>query len=383
MLVVATMSTKDVENENLAWKYRPLLVLYPEIEKGSKRDDHHDPDYRMGRPHLKRDYHPRDINLVLEYARLPGKRGKPSREQLLDFMDKNWDRKNKAHTESHIDLIDRGGPKEVSKFWNTYASIPDRDSAPNYKKKAYARLVRGNGWFKDYVSIQYWLAYFFDDWANVHEMDWEMVSVIVKKTDVIEKPVACVFNAHSGGFRMPWEKVDKVDDNENKDGNGLHPVAYVASGSHASYFSDYPPHIRVASHCVGPMLSKILRITKIGKDFIDHVPTFEEGAKHFPEIELIPEPYKPEPDKEGRWSGDWRWLNFKGYWGSRIQLSHSERLIALVPGLREIKRFFKRPLREAGPPGPSAKGLCWEKPFYWANLECEDAKKTIPWLEQI
>ncbi len=62
----------------------------------------------------------------------------------------------------------------------------------------------------------------------------------------------------------------------------------------------------------------------------------------FPEVEVI-----SEPDNFGRWSGDWRWLNFKGRWGSPVQLSVWERIIARIPGLRIISKIFKRPIREA------------------------------------
>ena len=81
-----------------------------------------------------------------------------------------------------------------------YAGIRDKDSNPEYRRKTYARIVIGTGRFEGYVSVQYWFAYFFDDWANVHEMDWEMVSVILKRSNSVEEPVKCIFNAHIGGF---------------------------------------------------------------------------------------------------------------------------------------------------------------------------------------
>jgi len=359
-----------LENEKLAKKYCPLLVLFQEIEDNSNRDKHHNPDYGPGCPPLNQDYHPRDIRLVLDNARLPETRGDITQKQMLDAMSEN--------KIDHIDLIDRGGPKEVNKFWQTYSSIQNKDGNPDYQRKAYVRVVRGSGRFKNFISIQYWLAYFFDDWANVHEMDWEMVTVVIKRTESGEEPVTCAFNAHIGSFRMPWKEVDKVNDDREKDNDGLHPVAYVANGSHASYFSDFPPDFNVASVFVGPTLRNVLRITGIAKSFTDYVPSYEDGVKCFPEVEVI-----PEPDKEVGWSGEWRWLNFKGHWGSPVQLSFSERLIALVPGLRKIHLFFKRPIREAAPTGPSTKGVCWDDPFYWINLECCDVKRMKPWLEKL
>lgn len=375
--MVSAPTEQDSENERLASKYCPLLVLYPEIEDGSRRKDHHHRSHRPGRPPLDQDYHPRDIRLVLDKARLPGSREKPSREQrgkLLDAMSET----DENRLIDHIDLIDRGGPREVDKFWREYAGIANKDGNPEYRRKAYARVVRGCQQSQDYISIQYWMAYFFDDWANVHEMDWEMVSIIVKKTQTIEEPIACVFNAHIGGFRKPWQDVQKADDAGNKSPNGLHPIAYVANGSHAAYFSDYPPYFNVAEPYLGPALRRVLRITRIGKAYTDYIPCFESGTKCFPDVELV-----PRPDESGRWVGDWRWLNFQGRWGSPVQLSLRERVIAYIPGLRALHLFFQRPLREAGPTGPSAKGLCWENPFAWIDFECTDAQETSSWIGEL
>jgi len=362
---------QHLENEKLAKKYRPLLVLYPEIEDGSRRKDHHRRGHVPGSPPpLDQDYHPRDIRFVLDHACLPGRKERLSREEVLDAMSEN--------VVGHIDLIDKRGPKEVDKFWRVYAECKKKDSNPEYQRKAYAWVVKGSGRFKDYASIQYWLAYFFDDWANVHEMDWEMVSIILRKTDSIEEPIACVFNAHIGAFRKPWKDVHKVDDAGSKSSQGLHPVAYVANGSHASYLSDYPSYFNVAAPYLKPVLRRLVRIAKIGKPFRDYVPSFEEGARYFPDVEVI-----PQPDELGRWSGVWRWLNFKGSWGSPVQMSFLEKIVAGIPLICRLARFFQRPLREAGPTGPSTKGLCWEDPFDWVNLECFDAPETSNWIGKI
>ena len=362
----------DLKNERLAKKYRPLLVLCPEIADGSRRKDHHYPAHGPGSaPPLDQDYHPRDIRLVLDNAFLPRRKEKPSREEVLEAMSEN--------SVDYIDLIDKHGPKDVDKFWRIYAEIKEKDSNPEYQRKAYARVVNGPGRFKDYILIQYWLAYFFDDWANVHEMDWEMVSIILKKTGSTEKPVACVFNAHISSFRKPWQEVHKVDEKGNKNPDGLHPVAYIANGSHASYFSDYSSDFNVAAPFLGPMLNRVIRIAKLMKAHTDYVPSYEEGIRYFPDVEVV-----PQPDENGRWSGDWRWLNFKGRWGSPVEWSCMERIIAQIPGLRTILKVTTRPLRESGPTGPNArKDSCWKDPFNWVNLECFDALKTSDWLGKI
>jgi hypothetical protein len=380
-----------VNDKTLALKYRPLLVLYPEICDDSRRKDHHKP-LGLGHRPLDQDYHPRDIRLVLDHACQTHKKGRswiirlvldhacqlckksPSREILLDMMSQN--------SIDYIDLIDSGGPKDVDKFWRVYAQIHSKDNNPEYQKKAYARVIRGSERFKDYILIQYWLAYFFDDWANVHEMDWEMILIVLRIVDPVVEPIACAFNAHLGGFRKPWGYVHKADDDENKNPNGTHPIAYIAVGSHAAYYSDYPPYIDVPESYIGDVLGKTIRTTGIGKAFTDFVPSFNDGEKFLPDVEVI-----PQPDEDGKWSGDWRWLNFQGRWGSPVQMSFMERRIADIPAIGgiicRIPRLFERPIREWGPKGPNAKGRCWESPFDWINLDCFDAPVIRSWIEDL
>lgn len=368
--------TEQDENEKLAMKYRPLLVLYPEIKDGTRRKDNiSHSDHKVGsKPPLNQDYHPRDIRFILDNAYLPGSNKKPTRDQLLDAMSEN--------TIDYIDLVDRHGPRDVDKFWRVYADIEKKESNSEYKKKAYARVVRGSERFEEYISIQYWLAYFFDDWANVHEMDWEGASIILKKSGLSEEPVACVCNAHVTSFRKPWDEVEKVsDDNiENRHLEGTHPVIYVANGSHASYFSDYPASFNVVEKYLKDQLKTVIRLVGIGigSDFTDFVPSFEAGKKCLPEVEII-----PQPDEDGKWSGEWRWLNFRGKWGSPAKLSFKERLIPNIPLLRRLLTIFERPIREGGPSGPNNRpDLGWKSPIDWVNLECLDAEENRDWLRE-
>jgi hypothetical protein len=385
-------SNLDAENKKLAEKYRPLLVLFPEIADNSTRSDHHRPventagptGYNPGRPPLDMDYHPRDIRLVLDNAHLPVRARARHRKFWRGWRQRTKegkrDRLLKGMIEKkvpYIDLIDRHGPQEVDKFWDVYAKITKKDEQPEYQRTAYARVVRGTGWFKDYISIQYWLAYFFDDWANVHEMDWEMASVIIKKTRETEKPAGCVYSSHFGAFRLPWKDVQKVDDAKKRIDSGLHPVVYVANGSHANYFSDYPAYFNVSEIILSPLLRVLVRALGIARPFTDYIPSFEAGEKHFPDAAVIPE------DKND-WTGDWRWLNFEGAWGSPVELTFWERIIKRIPVIRSllsILGLFKRPIREAAPKGPNTRGTCWENPFDWANLECLDAMENRNWIE--
>ena len=378
----------EPQKKALAETYCPLLVLFPEIPAGSKRKDYHHPGYSIGSvPPLDYDYHPRDINLVLDSARIPPRgiykilryfriRERHTKKELLDEMAEN--------KIDHIDLIDEKGPKDVDRFWRFYAKIENKDD--KYPRKAYTRVIEGSSKFKDYISIQYWMAYFFDDWANVHEMDWEMVSVILKKEGGEIKPWACIYNAHVGSFRNPWKKVKK---------NGLHPVAYIANGSHAAYFTDYPLSFNVGEKFVKSMLKTILRLGSIAggspiAHFVDFVPSFQNdnSKKVLPEIEVIAEPCTddkcPDQPKE-HWHDEWRWLNFTGNWGSPVELSPVRLILSKIPIINlipKIKGFFDRPVRESGPPGPNARrGACWKAPFDWVNMECIEPKEYDNWID--
>lgn len=349
------------EKEEIAERYKPLLVLYPEIKPDSHREDKYNPDYRAGKPPLEQDYHPRDVRLALDNASFPGIRAR-IRERFR-FLGSASDDVLEAMSQNKVKSIDilRGvKPSQSDKFWEFYANIKDRDN--KYPRKAYVRIIPGSRRYADFLIIQYWFAYFFDDWANVHEMDWEMVSVVVKKPATEEeRPVACVYRAHIGGFRAPWEEVEKADENKRRVKDGQHPIAYVANGSHASYFHDDPVHSAAAS-IVGPRLSRLAScIPWIKKNFSDYVPAFDEGDNHFPKkLEVM-----PKPDKDGKWKGKWGWLNFKGRWGSKGRLT--------------LKEFFTLPLEEHGPPGLKEQGLCWEDPFAWIDDKCYDLEEGS-WL---
>lgn len=91
-----------------------------------------------------------------------------------------------------------------------------------------AALRRGNR-----IDLQYWIWYPWDvysptvppgDLWQVHEGDWEAVSVIL---DLTGKPLLAGYSQHGKGTRRDWARVPK---------RGVHPLVYVALGSHANYF---------------------------------------------------------------------------------------------------------------------------------------------------
>lgn len=91
-----------------------------------------------------------------------------------------------------------------------------------------AAFRRGNR-----IALQYWLFYPYDAYSptvpagqiwQVHEGDWESVSVILDKQG---RPLWVGLSRHSEGARRAWATAPK---------RGGHPLVYVALGSHANYF---------------------------------------------------------------------------------------------------------------------------------------------------
>jgi hypothetical protein len=79
--------------------------------------------------------------------------------------------------------------------------------------------------------IQYWIFYNYDSLqagmiTQWHQADWEQVSVLLRRTSNIVRPVEVAFSEHCYGARLPAERVRW---------EGTHPVSYVGKGSHANY----------------------------------------------------------------------------------------------------------------------------------------------------
>ena len=83
------------------------------------------------------------------------------------------------------------------------------------------------------IDLQYWIWYPYDDFSptlpagdfwQVHEGDWEAVSVIL---DLAGNPLAVGYSQHRKGKRRAWATVPK---------QGVRPLVYVGLGSHANFF---------------------------------------------------------------------------------------------------------------------------------------------------
>jgi hypothetical protein len=83
------------------------------------------------------------------------------------------------------------------------------------------------------IDLQYWLWYPYDDYSatvppgelwQVHEGDWEVVSVVL---DDAGTPLVAAYSQHAKGKSRAWAKVTK---------SGSRPLVYVGLGSHANFF---------------------------------------------------------------------------------------------------------------------------------------------------
>ena len=113
------------------------------------------------------------------------------------------------------------------------------------------------------IALQYWIWYPWNPYSTtvppgelwqVHEGDWEAVSVIV---DLRGKPLLVGYSQHSKGKRRDWSRVPK---------HGLHPLVYVALGSHANYFA--PGVQRFDPRVVDPLLISVIQ--QNGGSAVDH-----------------------------------------------------------------------------------------------------------------
>jgi len=328
-----------IDEASIVQQFRPLLVLYPEIRKGTQRKVNK--EFPEVVP-LNFDYHPRDIRMVLDHCSLHGTRideeGERERWQTaLDVMEKEEYRRD-------INILDDVSSSDTDEFWRRYGDIRKQD----YPRRCYARLVKGTRVRQNRVVVQYWYAYFYNDFWNTHEMDWETVMIVLKLDGKSLRPSVCACSAHHSGFWVSWRDVEKADSLKQRVPDGEHPIVYVAHGSHANYF--FGP----ARYPTAPPAATMAAALVDDRIPIDYVTSFREGSKYLVEAVAIPKP------SDGVWGGDWRWLNQSGRWGS--------------PGT-----WLDFEFGDAGPYGPPKQSTKWETPFRWIDTMC----KKAPRLEDV
>ena len=334
--------TTESEISQLIKDYTPVLVLYPEIPAGTSREQEWNGDFQAnGKSPLAYDYHPRDVRLVLEHSifhewfRWFRRRKNPTTwSGMLGRMERTRYRKN-------LDVFPNVRREDRGAFWERYASI-QKDTNPNYARACYARAVYNSS--KTELIVQYWYAYVYNDFWNCHEMDWETVMMVFNVSESGIAPRLCAASAHVRGFKLDWGEVQKTNDHLEPVNNGTHPVIYVAHGSHAGYFNGSgryftaPEIVRRAA----------ARLKKEPRKLMDFTTAFGEETAFLVDAAVMPD------EANGKWSGEWRWLNHRGRWGSR--------------GDWDLE------FGDSGPRGPKFSMLKWIDPFRWVETICESAQ---------
>ncbi len=131
-----------------------------------------------------------------------------------------------------MDMLSQATEKIAQEAYLQYVKILKEESVPVY----YGRVIyeldeQKNQW----TILQYHFFYAFNDWRlaangiNHHEGDWEMVAVYLKN----DLPYSVLFSQHGAGSIEKWQTLIKAKDKQGS--LTLHPVVYVALGSHANY----------------------------------------------------------------------------------------------------------------------------------------------------
>lgn len=214
---------RRLDKKFLLQRYNPLLVLLPQ-------------DATLDRPggsEVKRrgDYHPIDVKLFLERV--------IQRDQPRPLFWHGPPHEVAAGIDALKQRVAQEGPQATQPWELDLANMRSADAEMTWLR--YGELLRSVPEAKDAVvygrcietdlgvALQYWYFYMYNDAANKHEGDWEMVSLELDKESL--EPVQAGYSGHESGARRQWAGVQK---------QGSRPVVFVARGSHAAYL-DYMP----------------------------------------------------------------------------------------------------------------------------------------------
>ncbi|HTP08052.1 MAG TPA: hypothetical protein VMP08_07365 [Anaerolineae bacterium] len=365
------MSTLTWEDRvELAQRYAPRWILFPEKQE-------------LGKPKIEGsagDYHPRSVELLLERGRLY-----PGTLRALSQLKLAWLFNNASRPPATLDNLAKsnnaydqirllGGPiPDPQQAWKTYFEILNaidaqgRSGYDRFPLTTYAHVITraeaeqacqadaqiapddyqgkvGRPFYQpdggsqpDDVVLQYWFCYYFDDWANIHEADWEGIAIFLRRQDSVWQPLGATYFVHENGARRHWQDIERDED--------THPVVYIASGSHASYFQYLAEGH--STELAGTILGKLKFKIGLSTSNRDFVPLRAQQSLLTPQVEVLPDPIETVPaDSPTR--RHLPWMSFPGSWGAR-------ELGKLIAG---------------GPTGPAQKGLKWLNPFAWSEVEC-------------
>jgi hypothetical protein len=218
----------------------------------------------------------------------------------------------------HLDFP--GDPLKPGCDYETWSRRLTKDSQPTVYAHVVTEPARPGK-----VALQYWFFYPFNDFANKHEGDWEMIQLVFDANDAHDAlgktPVEVGYSSHEGAERAAWDddKLEKVD--------GARPVVYPAAGSHANKYG--------AALWLGSSAE-----AGVGCD-----------DTRGPHTELSPR-VATIPSDPAAARAAYPWIAFEGRWG-------------------ELQKAFYN-----GPTGPNAKTQ-WTQPISWSD-DWRDQSYAVP-----
>ena len=239
----------------------------------------------------------------------------------------------------------------------------------HYKTMVYGRealfesKIEKSPSFVKYRVLQYFFFYPYNNWLNHHEGDWEMIQVILDENT--KSPIKITYSWHYGGSTFDWNdsRIEKVAE--------THPVVYVASGSHASYWSK------------GDHKFSQFGIPCSFTDHADPVKTLVPSGSGIKSLD-IQEDLRDLPQAFYVLSGNIDqipWTRWGGYWGETEIFSISGSSGPQGPYYQSVdKRYFKwkNPVAYANRPISSHYSVCARSPvkLYVHDLKNNFAGRT-------
>jgi hypothetical protein len=241
--------------------------------------------------------------------------------------------------------------------WDRYCRrLTELPPGPDSQSVSYVRVIRGDRLAS--LALQFWFFYPFNHWWNVHEADWELVTLFFgDRCQEGGPPTAAAYSSHLGNRWRRWNDVRKLP-------GGAHPLVYVARGSHANYFEPRRGGYKATGaipYIPWKMWLQLGGKSPSGREK-DYVPleAFGNGYRPPPitaetsyRIEAMPTDleYVDPSDDPVIWK-KWWWLRYRGKWGT-------EGIGALV-----------------GIDGPQAQASRWSAPFDWVS---DDGQADVLW----
>lgn len=336
----------EPESRELLEKYNPLLVLRPNSPRLNR------PGAIWGGRRGRGDYHPCSAEFFLDqvtqydkrrpFYLFPHKKGTSGSQNIQDKLKDPTVETN--HWELDVTRIQRSsfGPFGASRAWREYRRLLQDPQAKECV--TYARALATS----DRVVLQYFYLYLYNDAANTHEGDWEMVALELKKGTSLPERVG--FSGHQGGARRVWEGVTR---------RGDRPVVFVARGAHAAYVDHMPGGHHTAKLTWAKGLPGLLQWPVSKFEGLISNGLFFLGVKDFtasvvyaghedpvgpvsPEVRIFPE--KAPLFGQPAWDEFW-WMNVDCRWGSSRP---------------RVSNFI-------APPPAWKQGRKWDDPLRWIN----------------